>query len=420
MTRPKLRSALPLPRYTRPRRLTRGRIGYFFLVPKWARLKGCPIQSEPLGDDYDAAVQRTERVLLKAFDSWLGGGEDAKPSVGIVIGSVDWLFNEFRKTWSKATAKRTCALSPGQCRVHETGIKMISEYLLKDGRRFGSLNVRKIDTSVADALFEALLYKDVNGQKIERRTTVNHAMKTARTAWNTVSRANPGVFPLKNPFEKMGLTSGDKTRETPHASFEQLLTFRSKAIEMGYPSLATAALLGFELLQRKAHIFIRFMAEHYRPADRPNHIYVINYKTGTGSWEPVLDAKGGPLYPLLTSELDAMKAKRPTGGLMLRRDKDGRPWGSKGEMLTLVERKAREIIDAAGLPKRLTFTSFGRHGGATESKDSGLTVLQLQEKGQWSSPNAMPHYLHGNDEAKQDAQLKRIERRRAKKADTPK
>jgi hypothetical protein len=134
---------------------------------------------------------------------------------------------------------------------------------------------------------------------------------------------------------------------------------------------------------------------------------------------PLLDAKGEGLYQLLQSELDQMKAKRPTGGLMLRRDKSGRPWASKGEMLTQVERKARAIIDAAGLPKELTFTSFGRHGGATESKDSGLRVLQLQEKGQWSSPNAMPHYLHGNDEAKRDAQLKRIERQ-ANKADTPK
>jgi hypothetical protein len=63
-----------------------------------------------------------------------------------------------------------------------------------------------------------------------------------------------------------------------------------------------------------------------------------------------------------------------------------------------VERKAREIIDAAGFPKELTFTSFGRHGGATE-KESGLTVLQLQEKGHWSLVNAMS--LHGNDKAKQ-------------------
>ena len=43
--------------------------------------------------------------------------------------------------------------------------------------------------------------------------------------------------------------------------------------------------IGWELLQRKAHIFIRFMADHYRPDSRPNHVYVINYKTSTRSWE---------------------------------------------------------------------------------------------------------------------------------------
>src|SRR4051812_44001279 len=109
------------------------------------------------------------------------------------------------------------------------------------------------------------------------------------------------------------------------------MIFRAKAIEMGHLSLATAAMIGWELLQRKAHIFIRFMAVHYRPADRPNHIYFINWKTGTGSWEPLFDAKGMPLYPTLIEELDALKALRPTGGLMLRRDGTGRPWVGKEE-----------------------------------------------------------------------------------------
>jgi hypothetical protein len=411
------RTALPLPRYTIRKPVRSGGWAYFFQVPYWARKKACPVESEPLGVDYDAAVDRAEKILLPAFDSWRTGGNDAKPGVGVIYGTLDWMFNEFRLTWSQATAKRTRPLSPGQRRVHETGIKLICEYLLKDGRRVGSLPVRKIDTAFVDDLFGKLLFKEVCGERIERRTTVNHAMKTARTAWNTVSRANPGVFPLKNPFERMGLTSGDNQRETPHASYEQLTTFRAKAVEMGYPSLATAALIGWEWLQRKAHIFIRFMSEHYRPADRPNHVYVINYKTGTGSWEPLFDKRRKPLYPLLIQELDSIKALRPTGGLMLRRDGSGRPWAGKNEMLTLVERKVRDVIDAAGLPRELTFTSFGRHGGATESKDSGLTVPQLMEKGQWSSPNAIPHYLHGNDEAKQDAQIKRI-RRRAKRSKT--
>ena len=79
----------------------------------------------------------------------------------------------------------------------------------------------------------------------------------------------------------------------------ELVAFRAKAVEMGYPSLATGALIGWELLQREAHIFIRFTAEHYRPPSRPGHVYVINYKTSTGSWEPLFNAKGKALYPLL-------------------------------------------------------------------------------------------------------------------------
>jgi hypothetical protein len=303
--------------------------------------------------------------------------------------------------------------------VHETGIGMIADYLLQDGKRLGTRRVTSLDTAFVDSLFAKLLYKEVNGEKVERRTTCNHAFKTARNAWNTISRANPGVFPLKNPFEKMGLIAGD-TRETPHATFEQLMTFRANAIEMGYPSLATAAMMGWELLQRKAHIFIRFEVKHYRPADRPNHIYVINWKTGTGEWEPLFDDNGDPLYPTLIRELEEIKAKRPTGGLMLRRDGTGRSWVGKDEQLTQVERKCREIIDAAGLPpvidadgepQKLTFTSFGRHGGATESMGSDLTELELMKKGQWSSTKAMGNYLHGNDAGKRKAQLKRIAKR---------
>lgn len=166
------RSALPLPRYTRRKRLKKGGLGYFFDVPSWARTRGCPVKNEPLGADYDLAVQRAEKILLPAFDSWLNGGGDANPiGIGVAIGSLDWMFHEYRRTWKQKTAKRLQPLSPGQCRVHETGIKMICEYPLKDGRRLGTRRVSSIDTAFADDLFEKLLYKDVDSEKIERRTT---------------------------------------------------------------------------------------------------------------------------------------------------------------------------------------------------------------------------------------------------------
>jgi len=91
--------------------------------------------------------------------------------------------------------------------------------------------------------------------------------------------------------------------------------------------------------------------------------------------------RGKALYPLLMAELDAMKALRPRGGLMLRRDGSGLPWGGKGEMLTQVERISKKTILAAGLRPELTFTSLGRHGGATESNTSGRTENAVDDQG---------------------------------------
>jgi hypothetical protein len=130
----------------------------FFRRATWARKRGCPVKNEPLGTDYDLAVQRAEKILLPAFDSWLIGGGDANAvGIGVVIGTLDWMFHEYRRTWKQKTAKRLQPLSPEQCRVHETGIKMICEYLLQDGRRLGTRRVSSIDTAFADDLFEKLL-----------------------------------------------------------------------------------------------------------------------------------------------------------------------------------------------------------------------------------------------------------------------
>ena len=51
--------------------------------------------------------------------------------------------------------------------------------------------------------------------------------------------------------------------------------FRAKAVEMGLPSLATAALIGWEWLQRETDIFATFAVLHYRPKDRPDMVRVI-------------------------------------------------------------------------------------------------------------------------------------------------
>jgi hypothetical protein len=103
-----------------------------------------------------------------------------------------------------------------------------------------------ITTAVTDAIYENCSSSPrptprATTVERQRKTTINHAMKSCRRAWNIAARRNPGKFPLVNPFAQMGLISSD--RETPTATFDELKAFRVKAVEMGHPSLATAALL---------------------------------------------------------------------------------------------------------------------------------------------------------------------------------
>jgi hypothetical protein len=255
------RSARPLPRYVQRKPLRNG-WGHYFNVPMWARKAGCPIKNEALGADYEAAVARAETVLLPAFDSWRSGGaSDESASAVAAPGTLDWVFAEYRAD------RRFTELDAKTRRIHEGGFRLVGGYMLKDSRRLGTVRLALITTAVTDVVYEKLLViteTDANGNMIERerRTRVNQAMKTCRRAWNVTARRNPGKVPLVNPFARMGLRSSD--RETPTATFAELRTFRAKAVEMRLPSLATAALIGWEWLQRETDIFATFDVTHYR------------------------------------------------------------------------------------------------------------------------------------------------------------
>ena len=368
------RTALPLPRHVLRRPLKSGAWGYFFNVSTKARKAGCPLHNEALGTDYAAAVERAEKIL-KVFDAWLNGdAEDSKVLTVAPFGALDWLFGEFRSD------RRFTKLGAGTRRNHENGFKLVGGYILKDGTRLGLRRVSLIDTSITDILYEALLpVKDAEGNVIgERRTTVNHAMKTCRRAWNVVARKHPGKLPFVNPFAQMGLRSSD--RETPTATYAELQAFRTTAIEMALPSLATGAQIGWDWLQRVVDIFATFDVSHYRPKEHPNMVRVIDEKTRSESWIPLFNDAGVPLYPELMAELDAIKRER-IGGLMLCRD-----WGDRGPWptwpkpddpdFTHLSRKVKEVIRAAGLRDELSFTSF-RHGGLTESGDAELTDREI-------------------------------------------
>jgi hypothetical protein len=382
------RTALPLPRYVERKRTTAG-WAYFFHVPSWAKRAGCPLHSEPLGLDYAAAVERAEKVLLPAFDAWRKGDDTQERAPAVArVGTLDWVFAEYRDD------RRYTKLDPKSQRNHENGFKLVGGYKLKDGTLLGDRRVAQIDTSVTDALYEMLLpLKDDAGNVIgERRTTVNHAMKSCRRAWNVCARRNPGKLPLVNPFAQMGLRSSD--RDTPTATFEELQAFRAKAKEMGLHSLATGALIAWEWLQRETDIFATFDVNHYRPKERPNMVRVVHEKTKEENWVPLFTDNGAAVYPELMGELDAIKRER-IGGLMLRRDWGERgPWPPKPEQpdFTHLSRKVKEVIRAAGLRDELSFSSF-RHGGFTEGGDAELTDREIMAQGRHKSVKVLPKYV---------------------------
>ena len=214
-------------------------------------------------------------------------------------------------------------------------------------------------------------------------------MKTCRRAWNVAARRNPGKLSMVNPFAAMGLRSYG--RETPTATYAELEAFRAKARDGGLPSLATAALIGWEWLQREEAIFGVFDATHYRPKERPNAVRVLHPKTDEEHWVPLFDDAGAPLYPELMLELDAIKQDR-IGGLMLCRDwGDHRPWPTDKGDLGQMSRTVKKIIRAAGLRDELTFTSF-RHGGFTEGADADLSDAELRAQGRHKSSKVLPKY----------------------------
>jgi hypothetical protein len=362
---------------------------YFFNVPMWARKAGCPVRNEPLGNNYEAAMQRAETVLLPAFDQWLGGGK-VKPTT--LPYTLDWLFAEYRAD------RRFTALDTRTKRNHEVGFRLVGGYVLKDGRRLGEVRLTAITTAVVDSLYQKMLViteTDAAGNPVirERRTTINHAMKTCRRAWNVAARRNPATVPPVNPFAAMGLKSSD--RETPTATYAELQAFRAKAVELGHPSLATAVLIAWEWLQREKDIFATFDVTHYRPKERPHAVRILHEKTREENWIPLFDDGGVPLYPELMAELDAIKRER-IGGLMLCRDWGDRAawptWPTQGEAdLTHMSRKVKEIIRASGLRDELTFTSF-RHGGFTEGADADLSDAEMRAQGRHKSAKVLPRY----------------------------
>jgi hypothetical protein len=390
--------ALKFPRYCRRKPLKSGRWGYFFEPPTWARKQGCPVKAEALGTEQTAAVERTENVLLPTFDSWRSRGLTDMVPASPVPGTFDWLVGIFKthQKWKEIDHKTQ--------RLYEQGLALFANHKLKDGSRVGSKQICDFTKAFVDAIYAKLLVveaKDADGNTIkrERRRSANAAMTACRRAWFVGQRAQETKVPMINPFSRMGLKTrapGQPPRETPTATWDELVAFRMAARKLGYCSVGTAALLTWEWLQREEHVFGAFEISHYRPKERPNNVKIVHPKNGEEAWWPLFDETGEPLFPELMEELDAIK-ETTVMGLIFRRDHKHRrsltplPWITERKDLRYLRSVVKKIVVAAGLRPELSFTSF-RHGGFTEGADSDLTDAELRAAARHRSTRQLPTY----------------------------
>jgi hypothetical protein len=133
------------PEYMEPKRIN-GVVRYYWNAPTWARKRDCPIKSEALGTDYAQAKARCDDVINPIFDSWRTGGasDDQITSRRVVTGTFDWLAGVYKKS-PKYTRK------PERTRKSYDGaLRLVAEYILTNGHRFGSLALKSIQPGTAD------------------------------------------------------------------------------------------------------------------------------------------------------------------------------------------------------------------------------------------------------------------------------
>ena len=143
---------MKLPRHVIYKKLASGHVGYYYNVPSRYRAMNCPVSNEPLGTDYAVASKRAA-TLNGLFDEWEGSrkGLPVASESMPVIGSVDWLFREYKQ--SKAFTEKVAVRSR---KNYEWAMAEISNVLTKSGHRIGSRPVKSITPRGADKVYDRL------------------------------------------------------------------------------------------------------------------------------------------------------------------------------------------------------------------------------------------------------------------------
>ncbi|MDI4237763.1 hypothetical protein OZ411_33665 [Bradyrhizobium sp. Arg237L] len=407
------------------------RYSFYYNVRKKHVLAGCPVRSKSLGSDLQKAQHLVDAVLHPQFTVWSSGQIATAPLIN-EVGTFDWMKEEFFRSrffLGEPDEKDAAPVDPKtggrilleKHKSRRWHINTMADFKFTNGRRVGSLPVNQITPQLREALLDALLYvrrvdpKTGEETLVPRRTTRNKVFTYVRAMWNHMSPLHPQYFTGPNPFQNMKLRN--EYGELPAATRQELLRFVAAADLLGHPSIGTAALIAWEWTQREKHILVSLDAGDYRPANARNFAYIEHGKTDEFAWIALFDHEDGtPLFPEIMERLDRAKINRTSGPLIFR-DHVWRattkyePWDTKFGGGTQFDRMVKKIVEAAGLRKEITFTSF-RHGGLTELGEAELTELEIIHLSRHKSARVLRRYVKRSAKLLSNAQRKRLQYRK--------
>jgi hypothetical protein len=379
------------------RRLATGAVSYFWYPPSWAKKAGCTMRGEALGSDYGEAKQRCDDVLNPQFAAWRTRGQESSPTERVASGTFDWMIATYKSSPKFPKPARTP-------RSYDAVLRLVSAYTLKNGRRFGSLELTSITEGVSDRLYEKLKLRT---DGTERTRTAILAMTVCKRAWNVARRDQPKRVPLANPFTKMDLAY--KAKPTRPVTCGELMRFVEAADAAGEASIGTAAMIAYFWLQRQEDILKRLSWTHYRPADAPTKVRVFHHKTGELVELPLYDEEdGSPLWPEIMVRLDG--AQR-LGVLIVTRDVEDRrrkthlPWQPD-----YFRHRVAAIREAAGIDPEVKFMGL-RHGGNVEGAEADLTDAQLRALSGHRTTAALLRYAQSTEKQRVAGARKRRDAR---------
>lgn len=351
---------------------------------------GCPVRPEPLGRDYAQACARA--ALLNAhLDAWRQGRTATNfPEDRPGFGTVRWLFDAYLK--SPAFLNKVSERSRYEYR---RALRRVEDVLTTTGGTVGELPVCSITPAAVDKIYDKLQI----GPRGKRRRQANLSIDIARRAWKVMRRRVPDVVPAENPW--VGVERDLRKTVKAAATRAEAYALAAELKKLGDPHLGAAALICFEWHQRPEHVLGGDITwQDYRPAQRPDAVFVRHPKTGEKGWLPLEDVNGS-LYP----EIESYLADLPRLGvpIVLTAGCRGpaRPYSSE-----YAERKVRLAREKAKLGVHVTLDTC-RHGGLTELGDSGATEAETMAASMHKTPAAARLYVKRTEDQRVAAARKR-------------